>query len=130
MLITGYYDGATDGFVQCNACGQTYGFRKLAWDEEQDVRIFALAALDQEFDAIRTRIYRIERDENPTTFLAPTPSAEQRRELERLLANRPDCVVAATDLQKGILAKKEWEDDASGDRDWFAWIGLSENLER
>jgi hypothetical protein len=45
VLAFGYYDGPTEGVLQC-ANGQTYRFDLLAWEPEtQDLRIFCLSPL-------------------------------------------------------------------------------------
>ena len=43
VVATGYYDGATDGLVECGTCATVYVFHKLDWDEKQDMRVFALS---------------------------------------------------------------------------------------
>ena len=45
ILALGYYDGPTDGLLQCEN-GLVYRFEILAWDSEaQDVRVFSLAPM-------------------------------------------------------------------------------------
>jgi len=43
LVSTGYYDGPTDGLVECGACRTLYVFHKLDWDDGQDLRVFSLA---------------------------------------------------------------------------------------
>lgn len=43
LLATGYYDGPTEGLIECGTCKTTYSFNKLDWDDQQDVRVFALS---------------------------------------------------------------------------------------
>ena len=45
LVATGYYDGPTEGLVECGTCGTTYSFHKLDWDDQQDLRVFSLAPL-------------------------------------------------------------------------------------
>lgn len=45
ILAFGYYDGPTEGVLQCGD-GQTYRFDLLAWEPEtQDLRVFCLSPL-------------------------------------------------------------------------------------
>jgi len=46
VLAVGYYDGPTEGFSECAMCRRCYYFKKLAWDESQDIRIFAFTPLN------------------------------------------------------------------------------------
>jgi len=45
ILSFGYYDGTTAGVAQCVGCSVAYKYDLLAWDEDQDMRIFGLAPL-------------------------------------------------------------------------------------
>src|SRR4051794_30325307 len=45
LRATGYYDGPTEGLVECGTCKTTYSFHKLDWDDQQDVRIFSLSPI-------------------------------------------------------------------------------------
>lgn len=40
-----WYDGLTEGVTQCRTCGTPYRIHMLAWDEQQDVRIYSLTPL-------------------------------------------------------------------------------------
>ena len=40
-----WYDGLTEGVTQCRTCGTSYRIHMLAWDEQQDVRIYSLTPL-------------------------------------------------------------------------------------
>ena len=42
VVATGYYDGATHGFLRCGTCSTTYEFALLDWDDGQDMRVFAV----------------------------------------------------------------------------------------
>jgi hypothetical protein len=44
-IVLGYYDGPTEGIVRCQKCGRVYHYVMVAWDEGQDVRVYALWAL-------------------------------------------------------------------------------------
>lgn len=43
LIAVGYYDGPTDGVVECGWCKATYWFEKLDWDDWQNVRVFSIA---------------------------------------------------------------------------------------
>lgn len=45
LIVLGFYDGATSGLTECQACTRGYRFELVTWDDQQDVRIFALAPL-------------------------------------------------------------------------------------
>ncbi len=123
MLVTGYYDGPTDGFVECRECGQTYAFRKLGWDDEQDVRIFGLAPLDQSLEQISRHALKLA-DSNDVVRIVPPLGDEAQRALDHL-AGSPIClVVASLDLRKGFLAQRPVATEEIAERDWFAWLGL------
>lgn len=49
LIATDYYDGPTQGVVECGSCGTLYAFHKIDWDDGQDVRIFSLAATHGSF---------------------------------------------------------------------------------
>jgi len=123
MLVTGFYDGATDGFVECQHCGRAYAFRKLAWDEEQDVRIYGLAPLDVSLENIRLDTLHLPPGDDPVSLVPPL--GEQEREaVERLAAAPVQHVVAAANLRRGVLASKSLVVSDEDTHDWFAWLGL------
>jgi hypothetical protein len=43
LIATGFYDGPTNGLVECSTCKMTYSFERLDWDDQQDLRVFSLA---------------------------------------------------------------------------------------
>ena len=45
LVMLGYYDGPTDGLIECATCATTYAFRKIDWDDGQNLRVFALAPI-------------------------------------------------------------------------------------
>ena len=52
LIATSFYDGPTDGLVECGTCGLVYAFRMLDWDDNQDQRIFSLASTGTSFQSI------------------------------------------------------------------------------
>lgn len=47
MLILGYHDGETDGFLNGMNDSQVYFFKVVAWDRGQDRRLFLLVQVEQ-----------------------------------------------------------------------------------
>ena len=45
LIATGYYDGPTEGLIECGTCRTTYSFHKLDWDDQQDVRVFSISPI-------------------------------------------------------------------------------------
>lgn len=123
MLIAGYYDGPTEGVIECRDCGQTYAFRMLAWDEHQDVRIFAVVPLAERFSEIRGA-YPGLAETDKDVLVIPPPTHGEQSTIELMLGRPASYVVAALDLQKGIIAKRVCRDEPDEDQDWFAWLGL------
>lgn len=47
VLATAYYDGATEGFVAEQPGSKTKFFQVIAWDADQDQRLFAVVDIDR-----------------------------------------------------------------------------------
>lgn len=126
LLVTGYYDGPTTGIAECGACGRTYAFRMLAWDDAQDVRIVSLAPLDEKFDTIYERTLRTHPVSQAVTIVPPLLQGEEPHEIDRLLATPPTRVVASVDLLSELLASEAVsETDLEQEHNWFKRLGLS-----
>ncbi len=123
FLITGFYDGPTEGVAECDLCGQAYAFRMLAWDEQQDVRVFALTPLAESLDEIRLGVLQLARGDGRFVLVPPLPS-EQEAVLTHLTSGPASCVVAALDLSRGLLAVRSLDPGPVLERDWFAWLGI------
>jgi hypothetical protein len=53
VSMLGWYDGVTSGVAKCRACGRTYHFEMLAWDDEQEMRVYAFKEVTKAtYDAI------------------------------------------------------------------------------
>jgi hypothetical protein len=123
LIITGFYDGATEGLTRCQHCGRAYAFSKLAWDHQQDVRVYGLVVLERPLEVIRSEVLGIGQGEVGALLVqALAPNAEQA--LASLFDGSIQYVLAAEDLRSCILAGKAVDGDIPRDRDWFAWIGL------
>ena len=131
LIATGYYDGPTEGFVECGTCGTVFAFRTLDWDGGQDVRIFALRELSAAtMDSLVTRIGNETGDQPrwPVWVVPPpkerSPVASEGHESVR---EGRHLILAARDLTRTILV---WAsgDNASRDEetrvDWFKELGL------
>jgi hypothetical protein len=123
-IATGYYDGPTEGFTECSQCGQAYSFRKLDWDDLQDVRIFGFAPLNVSLDTIAERL-GISSTKGAFLPLVPPLQASQEKFVNEMLA-QPAVRVAAVAGWPGQSSL--WRDirgvdlDAVGD--WFSFLGI------
>jgi len=125
LIATGYYDGPTDGLVECATCSTIYSFRKLDWDNQQDTRIFSLSPIPGHSIA--------EFADSKTGGVAPTWPVWvlADRETEgvasavdemRRAASPEEFIVATEDLLGTIAA---WRPvGLIGEVDWFAELGL------
>lgn len=121
MLVTGYYDGPTDGFVECRQCARVYGFRKLAWDRDQDVRIYALLPIDEDFERVGQDLLGRSASAKQVQVVPPLAS-EQAQRLENLMSRPAAAIIAATNLRRGLLVMKLLPDGDLRERDWFSWL--------
>lgn len=48
LLALAYYDGATEGFVNGMADDRVYFFKVVAWDQNQDKRLYLLGEVDRD----------------------------------------------------------------------------------
>jgi hypothetical protein len=123
-IATGFYDGPTDGFTECSQCGQTYTFRKLDWDDLQDVRVFGFAPLEVGLDAIAARL-GVNLLKGPLLPLVPPLDESQERFVKELFAQRP-IRVAAVEGWPGQSSL--WRDirglDPDSVGDWFSFLRI------
>lgn len=125
-IATGFYDGPTEGFAECSECKLAYSFRKLDWDDLQDVRIIGFAPLQISFDAIATRLKINELTAQPVPLVPPL-SESLEMFVKELLASRPNYVAA---LEGGWPGRSSvWRDirelDLQSVSDWFSFLGIS-----
>jgi hypothetical protein len=123
-IATGYYDGPTDGFTICSQCGQAYSFRKLDWDELQDVRVFAFAPISIKFDVIFKQ-YAGDSDDQNTVVLARTLT-EAESEFVRQLFTIPPTRVTTFEGWPGHSSS--WRDVTGLNLDsidnWFSFLRI------
>ena len=123
-LATGYYDGPVEGFTECRTCGRAYSFRKLDWDDRQDLRVFALAPLAISLKDIAAKLLP-NADEQATLMLVPPLAAAEHDFSKKLLAQRPTHVVACQGWPGRALSCRDVTKlDLDSVSDWFAFLGL------
>lgn len=114
IIALGYYDGPTSGVVQCSVCSSAYKYEIVAWDDNQDLRIYVLAPLREELfvDFVKT-LSELEAPKWPV-WVPRWGSASKKRDkainssLETLLgsASKEEYVLSTEDLSKRIIAAK------------------------
>ena len=63
VLSLGWYDGTTFGMAQCSSCSAIFKYDVMAWDGEQDRRIFVFSPISRwDFDSV---IQLLSRNEKP-----------------------------------------------------------------
>jgi hypothetical protein len=127
ILALGYYDGPTEGLLQCEA-GRVYRFELLAWDAEtQDVRVFSLAPMPSvAFDLLAERYAHHEKPRWP--IWVPSWYEDPKEETAAILAQAGEVewVIATEDLMGTILAAKRVRpDDLRAVTDWRPFLGLA-----
>ncbi len=123
LLVTGYYDGPTDGFAACRFCDKSYFFRLLSWDDGQDLRIFGLAGLDESFAQIFAK-FHADMSVSQNVILMKELTLELENELEGISKCQTEVVVASRDLVKEVVAFKLGGDGHDSEFDWFSWLGV------
>ncbi len=124
VVATGYHDGPTEGFTECSQCNQAYSFRKLDWDDLQDVRILGFAPLAITLDAIIARLAIGSDKRTPFVLVPPLPESAEKF-VKELLAKRPTHVAAVS----GWPARSPlWRDitglNTEAVNDWFSFLGI------
>jgi hypothetical protein len=127
LVAIDYYDGPTEGIVECSSCRALFWFDKLDWDDGQDVRIFSLAPIPgKTLDGIE-RSDRDPRTKWPTlvVWANQTELVAEVHNLKRAVG-AVESVVATEDLLNHLLA---WQPvnpvPPVRARDWFLEFGLS-----
>jgi hypothetical protein len=141
VLALGWYDGPTNGVLECRPDGQTYKFDLLdevrQWPrEEEDLRVFTLAPLP------RGAIQRLA--EAYARYLTPHwpvwipawkfPTASDQQAMDALTdevlaqAGPTEWVIATTDLLGIILlARRATPEEVARVSDWPAFLGLGKD---
>jgi hypothetical protein len=127
VLALGYYDGPTEGLLQC-VSGSVYRFHLLAWDEAtQDLRVFGLAALPS---AAFTQLVALYAPTQPPRWPTWVPSWQEgfAEPTEAILAQAGpvEWVLAVEDLYGPILsARAVLPEEVAGITDWGAFLGVA-----
>jgi hypothetical protein len=130
ILALGYYDGPTEGLLQCDS-GRVYRFEILAWDSEtQDVRVFSLAPIPPAaFDQLAELFARREKPRWPVWI--PSWCEDQNKETDAVLkeAGPVEWVMATDDLMGTILAaKRARPEDVRAVADWRSFLRLGDDI--
>lgn len=129
ILAFGYYDGPTDGVLQCGNT-QVFRFDLLAWEEEtQDVRGFMLSPLAME--AWERLVALCSNYETPRWPLWLCWREELRQPIGEILRQAGDVewVVATEDLLGEILRVKAiGPEELVRVTDWGAFLELTQDL--
>lgn len=121
-IVTGYYDGPTEGFARCAICRRTHAFQELAirTGDEFDLHVYALAPLEQDLASIGAMISR-ELPQWNASLVVPPLGAALDHEIDRLLAAPCSMVILAARLDGKILDARARE-TSDAVEDWFAWF--------
>ncbi len=148
IVALGYYDGPTDGLMQCATCSAICKFDMLDWDDDHRVRIFRLSELPA--NALAEFLQIAEPNESPRwPIWAPSwqwPSEQARTDADRKVqqildqAEAGELVVAFDLRDNQVLAARrfagqdlavapDWFSavDPVAARDWFQVLGLRRN---
>lgn len=124
-IATAFYDGPIDGFTECSECRTTYSFRKLDWDDSQDVRVTGFAPLQSNLDDIAIRL-EINRVEGGRLSLIPPLNNSLEQIVKDLFSHRPLYIAAISNGWPGGSAV--WRDlrgfDLQDITDWFWFLGI------
>lgn len=53
VSMLGWHDGLTDGMAQCRTCARAYHVEMVAWDNDQEVRVYGLKEVSRpSYDAV------------------------------------------------------------------------------
>jgi hypothetical protein len=130
ILVLDYYDGPTEGLLQCET-GRVFRFEIVAWDSEtQDVRVFSLAPMPPSaFDRLAELIAQVEMPRWPVWI--PSWCEDQNEETDAILkeAGPVEWVIAAEDLIGTILAAKRVRpSEVDAVVEWRSFLGLGDNI--
>ena len=146
MIILDYYDGPVSGVAE-GPGGQAFRYQMLAWDIQQDVRIFSLASLPSDsFQALVTVLSRTASPHWPVWVPGGVSDSEgdnDAAQIEVVLqaAEPPEWIVAWQDLKRdGLLATRlatkqdqakmqdiEFPLQEEASHDWFSLLNLSKS---
>jgi len=108
VLCLDFYDGPISGLARCKESDLAYAFEMIAWDDEQDNRIYSLAEVDaQVFDAVAEIFYG--KTKPTSSFWCPRYEEGKNAAANKAMANIPEpkYVVASHSIDRNIDAIRE-----------------------
>lgn len=123
-LALGYHDGPIEGLTACSQCGQAWSFRKLDWDDSQNMRVFAFAPLTSSLEIIASQL-GTEIASSPEFVLIPPLSEAKELFVQNLLASPPTRITACEGWP-GICSiwRKTTVAETSQVKDWVSFLRL------
>lgn len=126
LVATGYYDGPTEGLLECGTCATIYSFKMLDWDHSQDLRVFALSPVSgHTLQEVERGAVAAVTPHWPVWVLAGPATDKIAAVVEQIrsTAAPEEFVVATTNLLGSIEA---WRPvGLKGPVDWFRELGLT-----
>jgi len=96
--MLGWQDGLTSGMARCRECGRTYHFDLVAWDEDQDWRLYG-------FKEVTAASYQAV----VTLLTAGSPAPERAREHIDLVTLRVRDALATSHERKLLVLARDLE---------------------
>lgn len=130
VLALGFYDGPTEGALQCSN-GQTYKFDLMAWEPEtQDLRVFCLSPLpSQGWEQLTALCAAHESPRWPVWVVGWHDGLHQPIQDILRQAGPVEWVLATEDLQGEILRVKSIRpEELNQVTDWGTFLGLAQEL--
>jgi hypothetical protein len=124
-----YYDGPTAGLMKCEMCSRVYKFMMVDWDDDQEIRVHALAPISP--DAFQ-RIEQIKAKHDPKWWptgpeIDDIVATAETPTMVAAFSRWGDTVFAARNLtESDVKFVQEWlsRTDTTTARDWFSFLGL------
>jgi hypothetical protein len=118
VVMLGWHDGITSGMARCRVCGRTYHFDLVAWDADQEVRVYAFKAVSSaSYDAV-ARLQARPTEANDAMSRGDEITLRVRDALATAFERK--LLVAATDVAKYVLSAR-----SVGFEDWSAMLGMA-----
>jgi hypothetical protein len=87
LLAFDVYDGPVSGLVFCGAAREAFVFRLMAWDEQQERRVFGIAPLAGDIAGrVISVLAEIQSPRWPEWWLNPPPDERLRRQVDGAIA--------------------------------------------
>jgi len=119
IIVLGYYDGPISGLLQCADCPTAYRFELIAWDSNQDNRVFSLAEVDSDvFESVIHTLASVQEPKWPIwvvdwKFESTTEEKRIHDSIDRALekASTAKLVIATPHIAKDITMCREITDE-------------------